>query len=181
MKYLAVYLDCAGNSFSAPLTKHDDRWMLATANGPREVSFYIHGNDVAGGFATFHDFRLDDVPEGLRSCDYFEARKRMYETLPWPQKPATTPTPIQPEDFRLHVEDNSLGNSFLVLQHAGAKAEAEYLTSRHQARQQALDEMNQPGPRKMAVAAHVRYLENSRAAVLRPRGGGQFIVKNGGE
>jgi hypothetical protein len=178
MKYLAVYLDCAGSSFSAPLTKHDGRWMLVTPTGPREVSFYIHGNDLVGGFATFQDFRLGDVPEGLRSCDYFEVRKRMYETLPWPQKPPTAPKPIpEPEDYRLHVEQ---GESFRVLQDAGTKAEADYRTSRQQARQQALVEMNQPDPRKVAAAAHVRYLENSRAAVLKPRGGGQFI-KNGGE
>lgn len=157
MKYVAQYVDCAGNSFSAPVTKlSTGQWVLATASGPREVSFYIHGNDVAGGFATFQDFRLDDVPEGLRSCDYFEVRKRMYETLPWPQKPATAPTPIpEPEDFRLHVEQ---GNSFRVLQEAGTKAEAEYRTSRQQARQQALVEMNQ---------------------FERPRGRGGFIVTNG--
>src|SRR5258708_26607504 len=178
MKYLAVYVDCAGNSFSAPLTKHGGRWMLLTATGPRDIDYYIYGTDVAGGFATFHDFRLDEVPEGLRGCDYIELRKRMYETLPWPQKPATAPTPIQPEDFRLHVEQ---GNSFRVLQGAGTKAEAEYRTSREQARQQALTDMNQPDPRKMAVTSHVRHLNNSRAAVLKPRGGGQFIVKNGGE
>jgi len=179
MKYLAVYLDCAGNSFSAPLTKHAGRWMLLTATGPRDIDYYIYGTDVAGGFATFSDFRLDEVPEGLRGCDYFELRKRMYETLPWPQKPATAPTPIpEPEDYRLHVEQ---GESFRVLREAGAKGEAEYRTSREQARQQALTDLNMPDPRKMAVAAHVRHLNSSRAAVLRPRGGGQFIVKNGGE
>jgi len=179
MKYLAVYLDCAGNSFSAPLTKHAGRWMLLTATGPRDIDYYIYGTDVAGGFATFSDFRLDGVPDGLRGCDFLELRKRMYETLrsAWPQKPAEAPTPIQPEDFRLHVE----GNSFRALQAAGTKGEAEYLTSRHQARQQALTDLNMPDPRKMAVAAHVRHLNSSRAAVLRPRGGGQFIVKNGGE
>jgi hypothetical protein len=175
MKYLAVYIDCAGNVFSAPLTMHDGRWMLVTANGPRDIDYYIFGNDVAGGFATFHDFRLDGVPEGLRGCDFIELRNKMYARLPWPQKPATAPTPIQPEDFGLHVGQ---GDSFRVLREAGTKGEAENRTSREQARQQALMEMNQPDPRKDAL---VRHLNNSRAAVLRPRGGGQFIVKKDGE
>jgi hypothetical protein len=114
MKYLAVYHDRGGNSFSAPLTMHDGRWMLATANGPQEVSFYIHGNDLAGGFATFQDFRLDDVPEGLRGCDFISLRKRMYETLPWPQKPATAPTPIPQSETRVHLEERLPGESRLA-------------------------------------------------------------------
>jgi hypothetical protein len=179
MKYLAVYLDCTGSSFSAPLTKHEGRWMLVTTAGPREITFYMMGNDLVGGFATFEDFRLDEVPEGLRGCDFIELRKRMYETLPWPQKPATSPTPIpEPEDFRLHIEQ---GNSFRVLQEAGAKGEADYRISRQQARQQALVDLNMLDPRKNAVTAHVRDRNNSRAAVLKPRGGGQFIVKKDGE
>ncbi len=87
MKYIAQYIDYAGNSFSCPVTKSASGWVLATANGLREISFYIDGDDVAGGFTTFHDFRLGDVPRNPRDCNYFKLRNRMYDMLPWPQKP----------------------------------------------------------------------------------------------
>ena len=172
MKYLAVYLDCAGNSFSAPLTKHAGRWTLLTTTGPREVSFYIHGNDLAGGFATFQDFRLDDVPEGLRGCDFIELRKRMYETLPWPQKPATSPTPIpQAEPSRVHLEERLPGESRLgQLQRSVGRKELQARANRQHELQEQVSQA--PTARQIAAAAEVRRLNNVHARQMKPRGGG---------
>jgi len=176
MKYIAQYVDCVGNSFSCPVTKLTGQWVLATANGPREISFYIYGSDCAGGFATFRDFRLDDVPRGLRGCDYGELCKQMYKVLPWPTPPAEPPTPIsQPEDFRVHIEPDN--NSFRALQTAGAKGEMEYREGRQQARQQALQTLNEPDVRKIQEA---RRVNNEYAAQIRPHGkGAAFVIKNG--
>ncbi len=165
MKYVAQYIDCAGNSFSAPVTKLPTGWVLATANGPREISFYIYGSDVAGGYATFRDFRMDDVPRGLRGCDYGELCKQMYKVLPWPTPPAEPPIPqTQPEDFRLHVEAG--GDSFIRLQEAGARGEMEYRANRQQARREMLETLNRPDPQKVQ---EVRRINNEYAQQIRPR------------
>jgi len=93
-----------------------------------------------------------------------------------PTKPATSPTPIpEPEDLRVHVEQ---GDSFRVLQEAGAKATTQFRDTRQRARQQALQELNQP---HTARARAERRLNEEHARQMRPRGGGQFIVKTSGE
>ncbi len=78
------------------------------------------------------------------------------------------------EDLRLHLEPTPGQSSFRVLQEAGAKAEMEYRANRQQARREALTELNQPDTRKVG---EVRQLNNEWAAIKRPRGGGQFIIK----
>ncbi len=75
------------------------------------------------------------------------------------------------EDSRLHVEG---GDSFRVLQEAGARATAEYETQREKQRREILNALNQPDARRVAEA---RRINNEWAAIKRPRGGGQFIVK----
>src|SRR5690242_16724166 len=79
--------------------------MLATAHGPRQITFYIPEPDAAGGFLTFRDYRLDGTPTGLRGCDFTQLVDQMYEALSWPQKPAAPPTitSVQP-DTRIHVK-----------------------------------------------------------------------------
>src|SRR6266571_1997217 len=176
MKYVAMYRDQEGAAFSCPVTRVGNEYKLLTQHGPHEISFYIYGSDCAGGHATFRDFRLDDAPRGLRGCDYFQLLNQMYKTLPWPQKPAAPP-PIsqQPEDFRLHVEAG--GDSFIRLQEAGARGEMEYRANRQQARQQALQTLNEPDARKVQEG---RQLNNEFAALKRPRGNGAaFIIKSG--
>lgn len=174
MKYVAQYVDCAGNSFSAPVTKlPNGQWVLATANGPREISYYIYGNDLAGGYATFRDFRLDDVPKNLRGCDYFELRNQMYKTLPWPQKLPTSPIPqTQPDDTQLHIERLPGESSFGALQRAYAE---QGIAAQRKQRQVARTEaQNTPiDPREVAAAMRVNA---EYAALRRPRGRGQFIV-----
>ena len=171
MKVSAIYLDTQGTEYSCYVTRTDHGFMLATAHGLRPITFYIEGSDVAGGYVQFLDYRFERQP-GLRVCDYFDSMNRLRAQLPWPQKPAQPPIPqTQPEDFRLHVE---AGDSFRVLQEAGAKGEMEYRARRQQARREMLNTLNRPDPQKLQDA---RRIQGEYAAVKRPRGGGQFIVK----
>ena len=80
--------------------------------------------------------------------------------------------PQAPEDFRVHVE---AGDSFRVLQEVGAKATTQYRNSRQRARQEMLAQLNQPNAQKIQ---EVRRIQGEYAAQKRPRGGGEFIVKN---
>jgi len=174
MKVSAIYLDTQGTEYSCYVTRTDHGFMLATAHGLRPITFYIEGSDVAGGYVQFLDYRFERQP-GLRVCDYFESMNQLRAQLPWPQKPAAPPTPVQSqEDFRLHVE---AGDSFRVLQEAGAKGEMEYRASRQRARQYALQTMNEPDARKIAAGLRVNA---EFAAIRKPRGkGAAFIVKSG--
>ena len=96
--------------------------------------------------------------------------------LPVPQKPAVPPTPIpQKEDFRLHVEP---GGNFRTLQEAAMRVTAEYETNRQRARREVLGTLNRPDTQKLQDA---RRIQGEYAAQKRPRGGGEFIVKNRGE
>ena len=116
VKVSAIYLDTQGTEYSCYVTRTDHGFMLATAHGLRPITFYIEGSDVAGGYVQFLDYRFERQP-GLRVCDYFYSMNRLRAQLPWPQKPAQPPIPqVQPEDFRLHVEE--AGDSFRVLQEA---------------------------------------------------------------
>jgi len=179
MKYVAVYRDQDGAAFSCPVTKlSTGQWVLATANGPREISFYIYGNDVAGGFLTFSGYRIDGAPPKLRGCDVVQLLNRMYKTLPWPQKPPAPQipqTPPEPEDYRLHVEQGP--DPFRVLQEAGAKGEMEYRASRQQARREMLNNLNRPDSQKLQDA---RRINREFADIKRPRGkGAAFIIGKG--
>ena len=175
MKVSAIYLDTQGAEYSCYVTRTDHGFMLATAHGLRPITFYIEGSDVAGGYVQFLDYRFERQP-GLRVCDYFYSMNRLRAQLPWPQKPAQPPIPqVQPEDFRLHVEE--AGDSFRVLQEAGARGEMEYRADRQRARQEMLAQLNQPDAQRIQdgrqYAAEVLHAR-------KPRGkGSAFIVKSG--
>jgi len=79
-------------------------------------------------------------------------------------------------DFRLHVEPG--GDSFRVLQEAGAKATTQYRDSRQRARQEMLAQLNQPNEKRIQDG---RRIQGQYAAQKRPRGGGEFLIKNRGE
>ena len=83
-------------------------------------------------------------------------------------------------DARLHLEPRGAGeSSFGQLQSAAAKVEAEARTVRSQEREQVL--AAKPDSRKIQQAQAERATRNNIAAAMRPRGGGQFIVKNSSE
>src|SRR5258707_4414826 len=88
MKYIAQYIDYAGNSFSCPVTKSASGWVLATANGPREISFYIYGDDVAGWVRTFLHFRAGALSGELQGCVCFQLRDTAYDTVTSVQRTA---------------------------------------------------------------------------------------------
>src|SRR5258708_234210 len=76
---------------------------------------------------------------------------------------------------RLHLEPRRAGeSSFAQLQPAHAKLEAEARTDRHQERQQVLT--TNPDTRIQQAQAQ-RATRNEIARQMRPRGGGQFIIK----
>jgi len=79
------------------------------------------------------------------------------------------------KDSRIHVEK---GESFRVLQEAGARARAADLASRQHARQQALQELNQPDVKK---SREIRRLNNVHAQQMRSRGGGEYVIRKSGE
>jgi len=79
-------------------------------------------------------------------------------------------------DFRLHVEPG--GDSFRVLQEAGAKATTHYRNTREGARQHALQTMNEPDPQKVRREESLRETKKEFGRQMRPRGGGEFIIKN---
>ena len=78
-------------------------------------------------------------------------------------------------DFRLHVEPG--GDSFRVLQEAGAKATTQYRDSRQRARQEMLAQLNQPNEKRIQDG---RRINREFADMKRPRGkGAAFVVKSG--
>ncbi len=124
---------------------------------PNECKTYLA--TVEGGFMSVprfvngaeflrYDFNYQPQP-GLRACDWATNIQRLHAHL-------ALLTPPQPEDFRLHLEAES--EPFRALQATGAKAEMEYRANRQQARQQALNVLNEPS------AANVRTNQASRAA-----------------
>ena len=171
MKVSAIYLDTQGTEYSCYVTRTDHGFMLATAHGLRPITFYIEGSDVAGGYVQFLDYRFERQP-GLRVCDYFYSMHRLRAQLPVPQKPAAPPIPESREDLRVHV---GTGDSFRVLQEAGAKATTQFRNSREQARREMLAQLNQPDAQRIQDG---RRIWGEFAAVKRPRGkGAAFVVK----
>jgi hypothetical protein len=145
-------------------------YLKTTEGGFMDVPFYVNG-------ASFVRFDFNYVPQsGLRACDVFHNLARLHKhigLLTPPTKPAEPPPITHTEkDPKIHVESG--GDSFTRLQEAGARATAEYETNRERARQQALQTMNERDERK---SQEVRRINNEWAAIKRPRGGGQFIIK----
>src|SRR6266851_8382140 len=106
MKYemKAVYQDKDGNQFSYPVVKTANGWKLS---GLVDIVFYLTEATAAGGLIEFVDYVLE-APAGLRGCDYIQINNAWRVQLPWPQPPATPPTPTNVEtDSRIHVERGS--------------------------------------------------------------------------
>ncbi len=147
-------------------------FLRSTGGGLMTVPCLVNG-------AEFVRYDFDYIPpKGLRGCDWAQNVTRLHEFLALltpPARPAAPQTLIsqtQPEDFRLHLEADS--DPFRALQATGAKGEAEYRASRQQARREMLDTLNQPDPHKIQDA---RRINSERAAQMRPRGRGAYIVK----
>ena len=79
------------------------------------------------------------------------------------------------KDSRIHVEP---GGNFRTLQEAAMRVTAEYETNRQRARREVLNTMNEPDAQKIQNG---RRINREFADMKRPRGGGQFIIKNRGE
>jgi hypothetical protein len=171
MTIKAVYEDQAGNRYSCPVVRTANQWKLSSGHGFRDIDYYIAGSDAVGGVMEFVDYEIDSE-QNLRSADYIPFINRVRATLPWPHKPVTPPTPaIEPEDVRLHVEPTEPGgNSFRVLQDAGARATAAYRTSRERERIEMLEKANQRDPRRVQQA---RNNNNFGAAQMRPKRTGE--------
>ncbi len=158
-------------------TSERKTYLRTTDGGFMDVPRFVNG-------AEFVAYAFDYTPpKGLRGCDWATNVERLHAHLALltpPTRPAAPPVPqTQPEDFRIHVEGG--GDSFRALQEAGARGEMEYRANRQQARREMLDTLNRPDPNKVRREESVRGTKNERAAQMRPRGGGQFIVKNRGE
>ena len=167
--YHALYSD--GATYAVVYDAKEHKTYLATTDGRRmPVPYYL-------GTAEFVRYGFDYVPpKGLRGCDWWTNVNLLHAHLALLTPPAkpTSPTPIPEsrEDLRVHVETG--GDSFRVLQEAGAKATTQFRNSRQGARQQALQELNQP---HTARARAERRLNEEHARQMRPRGKGSFIVK----
>ena len=163
MNIVAQYVDCSGNTFSCGVTKVGNDFMLATQHGPRPISYYIQGDDLAGGYAAFHDYALRDIPKGMRGCDVIAAENNFRRQLPWPTAPANPPQAnTEPEDTRLHVDTVAPGeNALRVLQSAGGPAFARQLAERERARRQA--QITQPSPYIQELSNVARSFRNQYA------------------
>ena len=170
--YHALYSD--GATYAVVYDAKERQTYLATTDGGfMSVPYYL-------GTAEFVRYGYEYVPpKGLRGCDWWtnvSLLNAQLALLTPPAKPAApTPIPESREDLRVHV---GTGDSFRVLQEAGAKATTQFRDTRQRARQQALQELNQP---HTARARAERRLNEEHARQMRPRGGGQFIVKTSGE
>ncbi len=157
-------------------TSERKTYLRTTEGGFMDVPRFVNG-------AEFVAYAFDYTPpKGLRGCDWGDNVNRLHQYLSLltpPAKPAAPPvpqTPTDPEDFRLHLEADS--DPFRALQATGAKGEAQYRGECHRARQQALQTLNEPDAHKIQDA---RRIQAEYAALKRPRGGGQFLVKNSSE
>ena len=164
MTWTAVYVDAAGIAFSCPIAKVGNNFVLATQDGPKPISYYITGADLAGGYATFHTYRIDGMPN-LRGCDAIALIDRMNQTLPRPQRPAEPPK-TKPEDTRLHVERRPGESNLAALQRAYGEKE---ITAQCKARQQARNQAQSAtvDPRTAQQAQQARQERNEIAALKR--------------
>ena len=166
MTWTAVYVDAAGIAFSCPIAKVGNNFVLATQDGPKPISYYITGADLAGGYATFHTYRIDGMPN-LRGCDVIALIDRMNQTLPHPQRPVDPPKQTEPEDTRIHLEQRQPGqSSFAQLKEAAHRAGELARAARERERREMLEKANQHDPRKVQQA---RNTNNYLAAQMRPK------------
>jgi len=170
--YHAQYSD--GATYRVVYDAKERQTYLATTDGGfMSVPYYL-------GTAEFVRYGYEYVPpKGLRGCDWWtnvSLLNAQLALLTPPAKPAApTPIPESREDLRVHV---GTGDSFRVLQEAGAKATAQFRNSRQRARQEMLAQLNQPNEKRIQDG---RRIQGQYAAQKRPRGGGEFLIKNRGE
>ena len=168
--YHAQYSD--GATYRVVYDAKERQTYLATTDGGfMSVPYYL-------GTAEFVRYGYEYVPpKGLRGCDWWTNVSLLNAHLALLTPPAkpTSPAPIPEsrEDLRVHVEPG--GDSFRVLQEAGAKATTQFRDSREQARREMLAQLNQPDAQRIQDGRRIR---GEFAAVKRPRGkGAAFVVK----
>ena len=165
----AIYLDAAGNQFSAPVKRTESGWRLITAHGERPIDFFIPDKTAAGAMLAFEDYAIR-VKENLRGCDFIQKVNAIRSLLPWPIKPTDAPSgQTEPKDIRIHIEPPpaipTAETSFARLKAAGNKVAAEYRANRERERQQA-QASSRPDPHRVQ---QVRNANNLMAAKMRPK------------
>lgn len=90
IQYIAQYKAPDGATYSCPVVLSGQKWMLQTAHGLRDITFYIPEETSPSGLIEFHDYKIS-AAAGMRSADVFAADTEMRRTLPYPVKPAVTP------------------------------------------------------------------------------------------
>jgi len=176
--YHALYSD--GRTYAVVYDAKEHKTYLATTDGRRmPVPYYL-------GTAEFVRYGFDYVPpKGLRGCDWATNVERLNQYLSLltpPTRPAQPPTPIpqsQPGS-RLHVERLPGESGFAAMQRAYAEQE---IATQRKYREAARTEMKnqQPSAVKISRTESVRQLNAQTLRQMRPRGGGEFIIKNRGE
>jgi hypothetical protein len=161
--WTALYIDGKNEVWSCAVTKAEQGYVLATTNGARPITFYIPEPSASGGFLAFHNYRLDDAPPGLRACDFIALTNEMYKTLPWPQRPAQSPTPAAvEEDPRLRVAP---GATWAEQKQAFYEQQ---IVEQQRARSKGRIELQNVPPDPRAVAS-ARQNNNYAAAIRRPK------------
>jgi len=171
--YHAQYSD--GATYRVMYDPNERKTYLGTVEGGfMDVPYLVNGAEFVR-----YDFHYQPQP-GLRACDWALNVNRLHQYLSLltpPVKPATSPTPISQEsDSRLHVERLPGESGFAAMQRAYAEQE---IATQRKHREAARTEMNNqpPDAAKVARAESVRQLNAQTLRQMRPRGGGQFIVK----
>jgi len=171
--YHAQYSD--GATYRVMYDPNERKTYLGTVEGGfMDVPYLVNGAEFVR-----YDFHYQPQP-GLRACDWALNVNRLHQYLSLltpPVKPATSPTPISQEsDSRLHVERLPGESGFAAMQRAYAEQE---IATQRKHRQAARAEINNqpPDAAKVARAESVRQLNAQTLRQMRPRGGGQFIVK----
>lgn len=159
----AVYQDRAGERFSCPVVKVNGEWKLSTAFGIRAIEFYLIDDTAVGNVIEFCDFVIQPQ-ENLRGCDALNAINALRASLPWPTRPAESPTVPSP-DSRLHIEPRlPTQSSFAQLQTAAAERVAEQRRLREAER---VEMRNAPADQQAIDRS--RRLNNAFAERIRPR------------
>jgi hypothetical protein len=171
MRYKALYRGSTGEIFNAPLTVHHGRWVLDTAFGLREFTYFIEDSDSPSGWIEFYDLELD-APQ-LRGCDFAEAVYRMRSKVRVPTKPAepvVQKTDDQPDAVpkfpRLDGESN-----LAYLQRVAREKDAFDKKIRTKVRQTTMD-FSVPDAKRIAQANAAKAIGEESLRVKKPRGGG---------
>src|SRR6266513_789005 len=141
--YHALYSD--GRTYAVVYDAKERQTYLATIDGGcMSVPYYL-------GSAEFVRYGYEYVPpKGLRGCDWWTNVNLLHAHLALltpPAKPAQPPPVQSQEDLCVHVETG--GDSFRVLQEAGAKATTRFRNTRQRAREEMLAQLNQPDAQKL--------------------------------